>query len=155
MKLGCKICIGLTIALLINLSTNFNNIYAAQGGASFSPNYSIKFIENYIPTLDELNQKGLINPATGEIYPDSAYLINDYKIIELKNYNYGYTNVADNKKDILMEFFNKNAVYSIDNSKLAPDKINNSGILGIINNDFLILILEKMAEQYIITATAQ
>ena len=144
MKICSKICIGLSLALLISLAGVNQNAFA----------------DNYTPTLDELNKQGVINPETGEIYSESVYTLVETDIkgdntivipeynkdnntlteklydLELKKYDYGHTDVADDRYSFNIDIFDRDITYSIDNSRLESNRIINSTDLALIDNDF-------------------
>ena len=139
-----KICIGLSLTLLISLAGVNQNAFA----------------DNYTPTLDELNKQGVINPATGKVYPESVYTLVETDIkgdntivipeynkdnntlteklynLELKKYDYGHTDVADDRYSFNIDIFDRDITYSIDNSRLESNRIINSTDLALIDNDF-------------------
>ncbi len=144
MNNNSKICIGLSLTLTISLTGVNQNAFA----------------DNYTPTLDELNKQGVINPATGEKYPESGYTLVETDVkgdntivipeynkdnntlteklynLELKKYDYGHTDVADDTYSFNIDIFDRDITYSTDNSRLESNRIINSTDLALIDKDF-------------------
>ena len=57
--------------------------------------------------------------------------------IELKTYDYGHTDVADDVKNLHVDFFDKDVTYSVDNSRVAPGGFFADSDLDNLDYDFI------------------
>ena len=110
---------------------------------------------------DSLNNTTTQNPSDNIVVYDKGYILNKTDIVqnntiiipsydkennklteqkynvELKKYDYGHTDVADDVKNLHVEFFDKDVTYSVDSSRLKNNVITGNYTNDLISGDFI------------------